>query len=36
MARNDGILDKHNPKDIEQYESLVSRAFSARRTIESG
>ncbi|MEI6385501.1 MAG: hypothetical protein WCQ50_02630 [Spirochaetota bacterium] len=36
MARNDGIPEKHDPKDIEYCESLVSKAFSARRKIESG
>ncbi len=36
MARNDYLLDKHDPDDIRQYNALATKAFNARRKIETG
>lgn len=36
MARNDKILDRIDPKDEQQYEDLIKKAFQAKRKIETG
>ena len=36
VARNDKILDRIDPKDEQQYDDLLKRAFQAKRKIETG
>jgi hypothetical protein len=36
MARNDSILEKEDPGDIQHYQGLIQKAFMARRKIETG
>lgn len=36
MARNDGLLQKQDPKDIHAFEGLVTKAIVAKRKIETG
>ena len=36
MARNDKILDQIDPRDVQQYDNLIKKAFQAKRKIETG
>ena len=36
MARNDKILDRVDPRDEQQYDDLLKKAFQAKRKIETG
>ena len=36
MGRNDDLLSKQDPRDLDQYQELVKRAFKAKRKIETG
>ena len=36
MSRDDHLLDRPDPNDVKLYESLVSKAFQAKRKIETG
>ncbi len=36
MERNDYLLDKNDPDDIRQYNTLTTKAFNTRRKIEKG
>ena len=36
MSRDDHLLDRPDPNDVRLYDSLVSKAFQAKRKIETG
>jgi len=36
VARNDNILDRIDPRDKQQYDNLIKKAFQAKRKIETG
>ncbi len=36
MARNDDILNRQNADDARRYDELITKAFAAKRKIESG
>ncbi|MBN2652794.1 MAG: hypothetical protein JXR63_10465 [Spirochaetales bacterium] len=36
MGRNDKLLDRLDPKDLSHYDCLITKAFQAKRKIETG